>query len=382
MDSTATLKPVMIDFIHIVLPYPEQHPRPGKPVTVTHPSGKVTSSHTERVLAFGKRGPRMTVQVKGEEMHVYGSPLLWLQGHNGMGSNDLLALVKETVPLVFRALGTAMPGVVREALSTGCIPLKKADIAELHQVPREHVPSLIEALRISAPASAKATPLPEGVGVHLWPKSRSKSVMIYSKHAYYWDRSLDHARGFLGGQQGWAAAGSMVSYRRMVDEYLTDGIRIELRLRRALQTHALGSCHHWSPTAAREVYLAALGLMPFTELPGEPEIDAAIARLKDRAAAAGLVALWRNGHRLQDFGPETSVRREIDIVRQRTGLNLRVAPIASSMASWAELVNVESIVPTPQWAIESGFVYWPGPGRPSRLERVFLQGGTAPVDKI
>ena len=121
----------MIDYFDITISG-DDFPKIGKAVMTHHPGGAKTTSFTEVKVCAGKDAPHFCARVENsaERMRFYGSPAQWLQGHNGMGSNDFTGLVKASVLLVFKTLKLDCPASVIEALNTRNYAVDEVHVAE------------------------------------------------------------------------------------------------------------------------------------------------------------------------------------------------------------------------------------------------------------
>ena len=110
----------MIDYLNITIDG-DDFPTIGKEFTTKQPGGARTKSFTEVKVRVATGAPWLhaKVETKEKRMRFWGSPAAWLQGHNGMGSNDFQPLIKASVLLVFDTLGLDCPVSVMEAISTG-----------------------------------------------------------------------------------------------------------------------------------------------------------------------------------------------------------------------------------------------------------------------
>nr|WP_326531064.1 phage/plasmid replication protein, II/X family [Rhodoferax sp.] len=220
----------MIDFINITIDG-DDFPKIGKSVTTLQPSGAETHSLTEVKVRSASGAPDFTAEVetRGEQprMRFSGSPAKWIQGHNGMGSNDFQAVVKASVLLVFQTLGIDCPASVFAALSSGEYDVHEVHVAEHYRLPRGLIPKLCDNIRRHADSSLKAVPMEKGIGIRLWPDSRDLSVAIYDKYNYFLDRLCRHKFALMGNMPAdFQRIGIGMDFDQMMGEYLarTDGL--------------------------------------------------------------------------------------------------------------------------------------------------------------
>lgn len=130
----------MIDYFNVSVDG-DDFPIIGKEFTTKQPGGARTKSFTEVVVRAASGAPQFYAQVetRAKRMRFWGSPAQFLQGHNGMGSNDFQPLVKASILLVFDTLGLDCPVSVMEAISTGEYDVDEVHVAEQYRMPHQLV---------------------------------------------------------------------------------------------------------------------------------------------------------------------------------------------------------------------------------------------------
>lgn len=354
----------MIDFFNITIDG-DDFPEIGKVLTTRQPSGVETNSLTAVKVRSASGAPDFKVQVetlrKQPRMRFSGSPAKWLQGHNGMGSNDFQAMVKASVLLVFETLEIDCPASISSALSSGAYDVHEAHVAEHYRLPRGLIPKLCDNIRRHADSSLKAVPMEKGIGIRLWPDSRDLTVAIYDKYNYFLDRLCRHKFALMGNMPAdFQRIGVGMNFDQMLEEYLANVVRIETRHMRSLNSklHPLNRGSLWLPESARELHVNAVQKIPLQDIPplDQRELLLDTASLEHRT----LIALWLDGRDPMKFcaSEPTYYRRRKEILRLY-GIDLSVRPLPENTVKWSDLTNPASIVEPPQWAVENGFMYDP-----------------------
>lgn len=367
----------MIDYFHISV-ICKALPRIGKALRVEH--ANVTSETlTPHIVRLARGGPQLEVRVKVKtrRIHFLGSPAQWLQGHNGVGSNNLQGLVQESVLLLFATLQLPVPPEIRKRIARGDYKVHEVHIAELHRMPHDLIAPLCDHIRRTAISEVSAVPLSEGnskgLGVRLWPLSRSRSVLLYDKNRYFNDGRAKRLSSFLGAEAGPGREVAGAAYLRLVDDYLKLGVRIEVRLKRMLTAAALRRGREWSISRARAVYLQVLRELPLGDLPGLAHIEKMRTVMPPRERQ--LFEAWYRGANMRSlFDSSRSFGKWRARLREH-GVDIARAPICGDQVSWSSLISEESIVKLPRWAAAAGLLFVPRRseyGRP-RLERVWLR---------
>ncbi|MDH1381043.1 phage/plasmid replication protein, II/X family [Comamonas aquatica] len=369
----------MIDYFNITIDG-DDFPEIGKKVVVRQPSGVKNKSFTEVKVIAGKYAPNFNVRLEtnGQRMRFHGSPAQWLQGHNGMGSNDFRGLVKKTIHLVFETLEMDCPASVSKAIISGNYAVDEVHIAEHYAMPASLIAKLCDDIRRYGTASLKATPISPGVGVRLWTGSRDREVLIYDKQNYFMDKLLRHKHKLLGNMaMNFERIGTGLYFDQMMDQYLAHGVRIETRHKRDLKNKnlSLSKGVAWNPDVARTLHIETVKDIPLQDLPplDVRELILQKADLKNRT----LIALWLAGRDPKAFcaSPATYYRYRKDIL-EKYGINLSVPALMVDGISWKSLTDPANIKEPPEWALESGFVYepkrWNGFVDATQYERAWL----------
>lgn len=370
----------MIDYFNITVDG-DDFPTIGKEFTTKQPGGARTKSFTEVKVRVATGAPWLhtKVETKEKRMRFWGSPAAWLQGHNGMGSNDFQPLVKASVLLVFDTLGLDYPASVMEAISTGEYDVDEVHVAEQYRMPHQLVGPLSDNIRRYGDSSLQSVPIDKGIGIRLWPNSRDRQVLIYDKYHYFIDKFRSHRKKLLGNMPlDIDRFGTEAAFEKMLDEVLEQGIRIETRAKLMLNSKAnpLNRGLHWKPETARELHRKVLESIPLADLPS--------IHIQERLLATAtadhkmLIALWLTGRDMRQFfnSDATYYRRRTEMMKQY-GFDMSIPPMPECGTRWADVIEPSAIIEVPEWAKESGFVYeperWSGWRNPTQNHRAWLR---------
>lgn len=370
----------MIDYFDISI-IGDDFPQIGKTVMTSHPGGAKTTSFTEVKVCVDNDAPHFTahVETRAERMRFSGSPALWLQGHNGMGSNDFTALVRASVLLVFETLELDCPASVVHALNTGNYAVDEVHVAEHYTMPMGLIPRLCDTIRRNADPALGAIPIRPGIGVRFWPQSRDRQAILYNKHHYFLDGLQKHKRKLLGRMpMDFDRVGTNLYFDRMLELYLASGVRLETRHKRCLKNKNCLFNHGslWHPETARALHVEMVNAIPLQDLPplDKRELLLQTAKLEHRT----LIALWLDGRHPMDFckSPATYYRRRLEVLQQY-GIDLSIPALRDDAINWTSITNPAGIMEPPDWAVEGGFVYepsrWIGWRDATQNERAWLR---------
>jgi Phage replication protein CRI len=370
----------MIDYFNITVDG-DDFPTIGKEFTTKQPGGARTKSFTEVKVRVATGAPWLhaKVETKEKRMRFWGSPAAWLQGHNGMGSNDFQPLVKASVLLVFDTLGLDCPASVLDAISTGEYDVDEVHVAEQYRMPHQLVGPLSDNIRRYGDSSLQSVPIDKGIGIRLWPNSRDRLVLIYDKYHYFIDKFWSHRKKLLGNMPlNIDRFGTEAAFEKMLDEVLEQGIRIETRAKLMLnsKTNPLNRGVHWKPETARELHRKVLESVPLADLPPIHIQEQLLATAT--ADHKMLIALWLTGRDMRQFfnSDATYYRRRTQIIKQY-GLDMSIPPMPECGIRWADVIAPSAIIEVPEWAKENGFVYeperWSGWKNPTQNHRAWLR---------
>jgi Phage replication protein CRI len=371
----------MIDYLNITIDG-DDFPTIGKEFTTKQPGGARTKSFTEVNVRVASGAPQFYAQVetRAKRMRFWGSPAQFLQGHNGMGSNDFQPLVKASVLLVFETLGITVPASVLAAVSTGEYDVHAVDVAEQYRMPHQLAGALCDNIRRYADSSIQAVPLEKGVGVRLLPHSRYFQVLLYDKHHYFMDDLAKHKNKLLGNMpMDFGRFGTSIEFERMMDEVLAQGIRIETRLKLMLNNskNPFNRGVHWKPETARELHRKVLEDIPLADLPPLHVQEQLLATATEKHKV--LIALWLTGRDMMQFfnSQSTYFHNRNQILNKYPDIDLSIPPMPECGIRWADVIATSSIIEVPEWAKESGFVYeperWSGWRNPTQNHRAWLR---------
>jgi hypothetical protein len=370
----------MIDFFNITIDG-DDFPTIGKEFTTKQPGGARTKSFTEVKVRVANGAPWLhaKVETKEKRLRFWGSPAAWLQGHNGMGSNDFQPLVKASILLVFETLKLDCPASVLDAISTGEYDVDEVHVAEQYRMPHQLVGPLSDNIRRYGDSSLQSVPIDKGIGIRLWPNSRDRLVLIYDKYHYFIDKFWSHRKKLLGNMPlNIDRFGAEAAFEKMLDEVLEQGIRIETRAKLMLNSKAnpLNRGVHWKPETARELHRKVLESIPLADLPPIHVQEQLLATAT--ADHKMLIALWLTGRDMKQFfnSDATYYRRRTEMIT-RYGFDMSIPPMPECGIRWADVIEPSAIIEVPEWAKETGFVYvperWSGWKNPTQNHRAWLR---------
>ena len=317
-------------------------------------------SRTPHTIKIGKYGPEIHIHwiAKKSMLLVSCCPAQVLQCHNVFGSDDLQFLVLEIAQVVFSVLDQPMPSDVRKRLENGDFELYEVHIAEQHRLGGIDIGDLSHAIRRGACNKLGATTLEEGVGVRLWPNSRDRTVLLYSKFVYLADKPDQHLMKFCGTLTDSALTIAKAHFAD-ITAYAKLGVRIEVRLkRRALKNLKLNVGCAWSYGEARKQYLRVLETIPISTMSvaADSKLIAQLHTDHERM----LVGLWLDGKRPADHCHSNAIITKVrNAVKKRLNIDICRPRVTLPELKWTELIAEASIVPPPKRGRADGILFTP-----------------------
>ncbi|MFZ5961276.1 phage/plasmid replication protein, II/X family [Pseudomonas knackmussii] len=247
---------------------------------------------------------------KGNATHLYidGNPSKWLQGHNLVGSDDLLSLVFDSFLRICALVGIEPTDIERQKVRAGQYRVTRIDYNRMFELPsRSDVRAWLRAgefkckSRHGRPVSNRGT-LTFGKGSSHW------SVVCYCK--------ADEVTA--GGSH--KLPEDFHQYPEIY-EWLDNKLRVELRLRsKKLKALGLEMANTLTPAALWALYRQFIGELDMSE---QIELNSEqLLRLPNKVR--GTYALWKQGYDLKDMLPNgTYYRHRSALMEFGIDINIR-----------------------------------------------------------
>ncbi len=352
----------MIDYVSIAVDT-DKPVEVGKKMTVTQSAGHRTKSFTPVDVSAGEHAPafQMRYNTKTKRLEFEGSPIMFTQGHNAFGSDDLRWLVQQTIPLVFATIQMPMPRDVMQRIDDGDYSISAVDVTKHFRLSSGTVEQFCEWIRVHASASLKATPASRGIGVRLLPDSRSTAYYLYDKAHYFTDRIVKSRNMVLGRlpQATFERIGTNKLFNRMRKE-LESVLRVEAKFKRSLSAKRwqLNKGSAWTPETADQLFFSATRELPLGSISSgnsfEHLVNDELGPLESRIA----IALWLARRDASAFCSSPSKYFRLrKVLLDKHGIDLSQPPPLPSPFHWTELVQPCNALTTPSWAVDNFYVH-------------------------
>lgn len=246
---------------------------------------------------------------KGNATHLYidGNPSKWLQGHNLVGSDDLVALVWDSFQRLCGMLGLQPTDIEKQKVKTGRYRVTRVDYNRMFELPsRADVRAWLRAgefkckSRHGRPVNNRGT-LTFGKGSSHW------SVVCYCK--------ADEITA--GGSHKLPDDFNSMD----VHEWLDNKLRVELRLRsKKLKSLELENAYQLTPAALWALYRQFIGELDMSE---QIELNNE-QMMKLPRKVLGTYMLWKAGHDLKEMiSNGTYYRHRTELMQLGIDINIR-----------------------------------------------------------
>lgn len=343
----------MIDWITAKIPCLHVPLKAGQVMKLT-PEGEIEWSTVCRTSVTGSFDNRLSVRSQGSDgeghatiLHISGNPAKYLQGHNIVGSDDVIQLVHLAVYRAIQTLvdeGAATPFIENSvdwgAISRGDFELDRIDINYLYELPsRSDVNSWLRAAEYCS-HTRHGRPRNDGGTVYWGKQSRRWSLKAYSK-----------AKEIEG--QGMHRLPDVPQFKRLKD-WVQNKLRIEAVIRQLeLREQGIKYARDLTPERVQALYSLYVGRIEMAEKVLLNDEQA----LKLPRAAAATYHMWKQGMVPSDMLPKPTFYRHRKQLLEH-GIDISNPPPVASGSNVVPLIRVLEAKPVaiPQWVYDNGLI--------------------------
>lgn len=321
------------------------HSPQGKIVKRINPDTGEVKHYREKFKVKNSYKNSLTVKSynDGTQIRISGNFVKFIQGHNIVGSNNLVGIVYEVVQRVLKELDIAITDVELESIRNGHFKVYSVDIAWGYRQEAKLIPYLIDE-----------------VG-NCW-RLRGRNASNYKSETVYWNQhSTELALKFYNKRRelGNKPLPLNLPYRNKLLEYSIGLIRAELTLHsKALSERGLTQGYQWSIAKVSELIELAVQQAQLTGSMNRKLIPAKILTLDRKLRQAYL--LWASGFDLTELY-DSQVLRRLRNSFSACDINIHKSPVRvnTRIISIAECFSVDNKLKNPKWAIKAGLLFIP-----------------------
>lgn len=267
-------------------------------VVVIEPDGSITRETPRRLVVRGTHEASICVRStggdgKGNATHLYidGNPSKWLQGHNIVGSDNIVALVADTFVRLCSLLSLEPTDFERQAVKQGKWRVTRVDYNEMFELPsRADVRAWLRAGEIKCKSR------------HGRPRL-DKGTLYFGKNSTHWAFKFYCKADEVNKGKSHDLPDEINTIPE-VHEWLENKLRAELTLRgKKLKTltddqgNTLEIAAFLTPTVIQGLFRQYLGEIDMSE-----QLELSTDQLKELPSKVrGTYMLWKAGHDLQNM---------------------------------------------------------------------------------
>ncbi|SPZ16883.1 phage/plasmid replication protein, gene II/X family [Pseudomonas luteola] len=275
-------------------------------VVVIEPDGSITRETPRRLVVRGTHEASLCVRStggdgKGNATHLYidGNPSKWLQGHNIVGSDDIVALVADTFARLCSLLSLEPTDFERQAVKQGKWRVTRVDYNEMFELPsRADVRAWLRAGEIKCKSR------------HGRPRL-DKGTLYFGKNSTHWAFKF-YCKADEVNKGKSHNLPDEVNCLPEVHAWLENKLRAELTLRgKKLKTltdeqgNTLETAAYLTPTVIRALFRQYLGELDMSE-----QLELSSEQLMELPnKLRGTYLLWKEGHNIDDVISRTTFWR-------------------------------------------------------------------------
>lgn len=301
----------------------------------------VEGSHSSKVYVRSLDNNRLEID---------GNPSKFLQGHNAFGSNDLQAIALAFFTAVTSSLGLSPSDTDLASWELGTYRLKRVDIAESFQLPRQaDVSAWLRAASSSIRGKHQGTSAYQGETIYLGQHSRRISLKAYNKFREI--KKHPPAESFP-----------------FSDELLTFAqnlLRLEVRiLGMELKRRGLHRGSAWdAPDLPTNLLFERIGTIKMNQKMRltSTELDDLPPRLK------AVYMLWKEGSDLRSVYSKATFYRHRGDLMTSCGIDISVPqPRKAEVIPLVRYLTAEHVPDVPEWAVGTDAIFEAQPWQPKR----------------
>jgi len=338
----------MIDWLTLEIPYSHIPLETGRVISVDS-TGEIDWITEKRVAVRGSYESNLLIRSAGSDgkggagfLHIDGNPSKFLNGHNVVGSRDILSLTDETMSRIFEFLGWLYTKPVRESVLSGDFKVSRIDINDYFEFNSESDCRAWEMAAEQVATSRQGKFVRKGTTLYMGKHSRRVSLKIYSKYLELTQAKKGHKLP-LG-----------LPHKQQLLDFAEKKLRVEAVFRSLyLKDLGLTKAKDLTPSKLGELYAKQIGklemnaqvrLMPFqaSELP--------------RSVKTSYLC-WQSGVRLIDELPKPTFYRHRKILKEH-GIDIKVSPkkIESNVIPLMRKIEAKPCK-MPLWSESAGLIF-------------------------
>lgn len=275
-------------------------------------------------------------------LQVDGNPSKFLQGHNVVGSRDIITLVDMCISKIFSSIGMLYTKTLRETILSGNFKVTRLDINDYIGFESNDDALAWQQAAESVATSRQGKFVRKGTTIYMGKHSRRVSIKIYPKFLEIEASGAGHKLP-IG-----------LPHKQQLIDFASKKLRIEVVYRSlALKDLGLNKAKDLTPEKIGELYAQQVDKLEMNaQVRLQPHEEYDLPR-----AVKLTYMCWKDGTRLKDVLPKNTFYRHRRILKEH-GIDIKVSP-KKLQSNIIPLMRKIEAKPTrmPQWSESVGLIY-------------------------
>jgi len=337
----------MIDWLTLEIPYEHSPIQSGRVISIT-PEGEIDWESEKRLAVRGSYESTLRIRSAGAcdkgaaFLHVDGNPAKFLNGHNVVGSRDILMLVDMCISKIFSRLSYAYTSDLRQTVFEGNFKVSRIDINDYVTFNSESDALAWQMAAEQVATSRQGKFVRKGTTIYMGKHSRRVSLKIYSKYLELTQAKKGHKLPFA------------LPHKQQLLDFAEKKLRIEATFRSLfLKDLGLTKAKDLTPHTLGELYAKQVGKLEMNaQVKLQPYEEMDLPR-----SVMSTYMHWKDGARLKDILPKPTFYRHRKILKKH-GIDIKVSPrkIQSNVIPLIRKIEAKPCK-MPQWSESVGLIF-------------------------
>lgn len=338
----------MIDWLTLEIPFAHTPIQSGRVISISS-DGEIEWQSEKRVSVRGSYESNLRIRSAGATgegvaafLHIDGNPTKFLQGHNVVGSRDLIMLVDMCISKIFERLSYLYSSGLRKTVFDGEFKVTRLDVNDYIEFNSESDCLAWQMAAESVATSRQGKFVRKGTTIYMGKHSRRCSLKIYSKYLELTQAKKGHGLPIA------------LPHKQQLLDFAEKKLRIEATFRSLyLKDLGLNKAKELTPQKIGELYAKQVGKLEMNaQVKLQPYEEMDLPR-----AVMGTYMLWRDGARLADILPRPTFYRHRKILKEH-GIDIKVSPKKIQLNVIPLIRKIEAKpCKMPQWSESAGLIF-------------------------
>lgn len=338
----------MIDWLTLEIAFAHNPIQSGRVMSI-NPDGDIDWMTEKRLAVRGSYESSLRLRSAGSTgegqaafLHIDGNPAKFLNGHNVVGSRDIIDLVDRCIQKIFKEIGMLYTSDLKQTILSGDFKVSRIDINQYVEFNSQADALAWQMAAESVATSRQGKFVRKGTTIYMGKNSRRVSIKIYSKYLELTQAKKGHHLPIA------------LPHKQQLLNYAEKKLRIEITYRSlALKDLNLNMARDLTPQKLGELYAQQVGKL-------EMNAQVKLQPQDEMNLPQGLIApymLWKDGARLIDVYKKSQFYSHRKALKEY-GIDIKVSPkkLESNIIPLIRKIEAKP-VEMPQWSESVGLIY-------------------------